>query len=413
MNLLVNFLLIILPLFLLQTIYLLRYVYRFKEIKGWVFAIFPVISVLLCMLFPVAFDTHFLWDLRGIPFILGALYGGYKLGFSLLALILFVRYPMGGDGFYVILITYTLLLILLIFLSRSFLKMSLKKKVTFSSAIILILTILTMYLASQIFTLSMAITTQIEYIVINVLGMVMITVLWEVIRTNFDVLQKLMKADKLEIVSHLAASISHEVRNPLTVSRGFMQLSALESVSSHMKNKYIETAIQELDRAAEIINDYLMFAKPALEKNEKLSVLEEVHHSVNVITPLANMNNVKISVTELNCEKHMILGDAKKFQQCIINILKNGIESMSNGGQLRINISCTNNSIDIGIRDQGKGMSEEQINRLGEPYFTTKEKGTGLGMMVSFSIIKGMNGIINVSSEQGKGTSFTIKLPAS
>lgn len=84
---------------------------------------------------------------------------------------------------------------------------------------------------------------------------------------------------------------------------------------------------------------------------------------------------------------------------------------MENGGNLRIEQGVTDHMIIIKIRDEGKGMTQEQINRLGEPYFTTKEKGTGLGMMVSYSIIKGMNGTIKVSSEYGKGTCFTLKLP--
>ncbi|HEY4551451.1 MAG TPA: ATP-binding protein, partial [Bacillus sp. (in: firmicutes)] len=105
------------------------------------------------------------------------------------------------------------------------------------------------------------------------------------------------------------------------------------------------------------------------------------------------------------------IGEKKKFQQCLINILKNGIESMPDNGHLQIRQSVTNDMIKIDIRDEGKGMTQEQINRLGEPYFTTKEKGTGLGMMVSYSIIKSMNGTIKVTSEYGKGTCFTLKLP--
>ena len=84
---------------------------------------------------------------------------------------------------------------------------------------------------------------------------------------------------------------------------------------------------------------------------------------------------------------------------------------MQDNGHLQIRSKLTNDMIKIDIRDEGKGMTQEQINRLGEPYFTTKEKGTGLGMMVSYSIIKGMNGTIKVTSDYGKGTCFTLKLP--
>ena len=83
----------------------------------------------------------------------------------------------------------------------------------------------------------------------------------------------------------------------------------------------------------------------------------------------------------------------------------------TNGGKLNIYLSSSQNKVQIEICDQGVGMSQEQMNRLGQPYFTTKEKGTGLGMMVSYSIIKGMNGTIEVNSEVGKGTCFIIILP--
>ena len=138
---------------------------------------------------------------------------------------------------------------------------------------------------------------------------------------------------------------------------------------------------------------------PSLEKEEKLNANEEIQHAVNVITPLATMNGIQLKVSLPEKTAHFTKGERKKFQQCLINLLKNGIESMQPTGELHISQTYSNGMIEIHIQDQGKGMTKEQINRLGEPYFTTKEKGTGLGMMVSYSIIKGMNGTIDVTSE--------------
>ena len=214
----------------------------------------------------------------------------------------------------------------------------------------------------------------------------------------------------MEIVSHLAASISHEVRNPLTVAKGFMQMFH-EDLADDSKKRLWGIAIQELDRATEIINDYLMFAKPAIENREMINIGHELQHAVSIVTQLANMNTVQIHLRLLNDEDYFVLGDRQKLQQCLINVLKNGIEAMPNGGELQVLLRQHQSELQIDILDSGKGMTQEQINRLGEPYFTTKEKGTGLGMMVSFSIIKGMNGSINVTSEPQKGTCFSIKLP--
>jgi two-component system sporulation sensor kinase B len=410
-DLLINFLFILLPLFFVQMLYQLNYVYRFKKLKEWMFAIFPVVSLILCMTFPVAVSEGLSWDLRRIPLILGALYGGYKISFFLLALIIVLRYPMGGDGFYVALYAHSIMSVLIAFLSAYYLKMTLKKKLMVGVSLT-VLSIMITLLFLEMFGHQMNVDFWIPYTMINVFGILITTAFLEIIRTNVDVLQKLMKAEKLEVVSHLAASISHDVRNPLTVSRGFIQLSNDEKVPSVVRKRYLDTAIQELDRAAEIINDYLMFAKPALEKEEKIRIYEEVQHAVNVMMPLAKMNGVQVYLSLSDDEKGFVLGERKKLEQCLINILKNGIESMPDGGNLHVSLGYQHHSIHITIRDEGIGMTQEQQNRLGEPYFTAKTQGTGLGMMVSFSIIQSMRGKISVTSEQGKGTCFHIKLPS-
>ena len=240
--------------------------------------------------------------------------------------------------------------------------------------------------------------------------MLIANLILEVILTNFHVLQNLLKTEKLQTVSHLAASISHEVRNPLTASRGFIQMLS-EDISTSTRKQYVEIALQELDRATEVINDYLTFAKPTLETNETINITKEIQHAINVIMPLANMNAIEIYRSLLPGDHYFVKGEAKKFQQCLINILKNGIESMPNNKHLRINQTFYKNVVQIKICDEGTGMTQEQINRLGEPYFSTKEKGTGLGLMVSYSIIKAMGGSIDVTSEQGKGTCFSLRLP--
>jgi two-component system, sporulation sensor kinase B len=410
-DLLINFLLILLPLFLVQMIYLLKYVYRFEKLKESVVAIFPVISVVFCMLFPVVAADGFSWDFRRIPFILGALYGGYRLGFFLLSIILIIRFFIGGDGFYLTLYSFSVMTILMAFLSKPFLKMTVKNKVLITCSMTLLTLMITIFCSEQIFHTNLGINMWMQYLTINIVGMFITTLFWEVIRTNFEVLQKLIKAEKLEVVSHLAASISHEVRNPLTVSRGFLQMLSGD-ISIGTRKKYVDIALQELDRATDVINDYLTFAKPVNEKNELMRIPEEIQHAVNVITPLANMNGVQVKLLSLlEHDDYFVRGERRKFQQSLINLFKNGIESMSNNGELHIQLRHVSPNIQIDIQDQGTGMTPEQIHRLGEPYFTTKDRGTGLGLMVSYSIIKGMHGNINVVSEQGKGTCFSLVLP--
>ena len=184
-----------------------------------------------------------------------------------------------------------------------------------------------------------------------------------------------------------------------------------EDVSSHTKVQYANIALNELDRATDVINDYLTFAAVSPENKERLRVSEEIQHVVNRIKPLANDNGTGLKLSLFEEEAYYIMGEKKKFQQCLFNILKNGLESMQDDGEIYIHLIPDATNIQIMIQDQGIGMTQEQIYRLGEPYFTTKNKGTGLGLMVSYSVIKSMDGTIHVSSVQGKGTCFSINLP--
>jgi two-component system sporulation sensor kinase B len=223
------------------------------------------------------------------------------------------------------------------------------------------------------------------------------------------VLSELKELEKLKVVSEIAASISHEVRNPLTVTKGFLQLLQDKSINDEKKDFYIRLSLNELERAEVIISDYLTFAKPSLENIELLEMNEELEYIIKIVTPYATMRNSKIDFVKT--KTIYIAGERQKFHQCLINIAKNGIEAMSENGQLTIRIMETDKQAIITIQDTGIGMNKEQIRRLGTPYYSTKTTGTGLGTMVVFSIIKAMRGEILVESEQGVGTCFTITIP--
>ncbi|WHY90062.1 HAMP domain-containing sensor histidine kinase [Neobacillus cucumis] len=232
----------------------------------------------------------------------------------------------------------------------------------------------------------------------------------ESVRQQHALLNRVVKMEKKEVVSHLAASISHEVRNPLTTARGFMQLLGEMKDVDQRQMEYISIALQELDRANSIIRDYLMFAKPAPENMEEFEIKEEIEKSLQLIEPLASMNGVQLKKEINSCS---IKGNRGMFQQVLINILKNGIEAMPKGGELTITSFQTDSTIKVTIKDEGIGMTAEQKNRLGEPYFSLKDgKGTGLGMMVVYRIVEMMKGKVCVTSEQGKGTGITLLFPS-
>ena len=174
---------------------------------------------------------------------------------------------------------------------------------------------------------------------------------------------------------------------------------------------YVELSLQELRRAEKIVSDYLSFAKPQSDNMVYSNMKEESEYTRNIIMPYATMNKVEIEFSFNNSlHKHY---DRNQIQQCLINLYKNGIEAMreKGGGTLSIALSERKNNIIISIRDTGIGMSNEEISRLGKPYYSTKEEGTGLGMLMVYSTINKVKGMIEVESEKGIGTTFTITIP--
>jgi two-component system sporulation sensor kinase B len=249
-----------------------------------------------------------------------------------------------------------------------------------------------------------------KFYIVQSLFMGLAVYIIESIRRNADLKKELIFSEKMNIASVISASVAHEIRNPLTSVRGFIQLLTQTELNPEKKQMYGEICLEEIDRAEQIINDYLSLAKPYPEVEEKLDLGEEIQYICNVLTSLANLTGAEVEIKyDINL---FVLGDRQKLRQSIINIAKNGIEAMENKrGILKIEAYRRNNEVILSISDTGIGMTIDQINRLGVPYFSNKNKGTGLGMMVSFSFIKGMLGKINVKSELGKGTVFDISFP--
>ncbi|SDC63966.1 Signal transduction histidine kinase [Paenibacillus sp. UNCCL117] len=219
---------------------------------------------------------------------------------------------------------------------------------------------------------------------------------------------QLQRSDKLEVISELAASIAHEVRNPLQVTRGFLQL--LSQKVTEQEKEFMNLAISELDRAADIITDFLTFAKPQMDNFATLHVQHELKQIEGIVIPLARLNGSEV---ELTIPQHLyIRGNSSKFKQVLINLIKNSIEAMPKPGKIDIWAYEAHQRVSIHIRDTGEGMDASEVARLGEPYFSTKTKGTGLGLMVTFRIIEVMQGTIHFESEKGKGTEVVLTFPA-
>lgn len=218
---------------------------------------------------------------------------------------------------------------------------------------------------------------------------------------------RIKQLDQLGAIGQLAAGIAHEIKNPLTAVKGFVQLLAEESNST-----YSDIILSELERIESIMGEFLMLAKPQravnLKKENINLILQDV---VSFMSPEALLHNVKLhcdfkNVPSVHCE-------SKQIKQVVINLVKNAMEAMPDGGNIYIRtFAGENDTVITEIIDEGKGISKEGLKRLREPFYTDKEKGSGLGLMVSYKIIEDHKGTLDFFSEEGHGTCVQITLPA-
>jgi|GEM_PF-299324 len=220
---------------------------------------------------------------------------------------------------------------------------------------------------------------------------------------------QLRKSDTLNVVGELAAGIAHEIRNPMTALKGFIQL--LQGSIKEDYSMYFNVITSELQRIESIITEFLVLAKPQAIQFRQNNITKIMKDTIDLLGAQATMHNVQITA-KYSESLPLIYCEPNQLKQVFINILKNAIEVMPKGGIIDVKIErLCEEFIRISIKDQGCGIPEDKIKKLGEPFYTTKERGTGLGLMVSFKIIEEHRGKIEVESEVGVGTTFYITLP--
>lgn len=226
------------------------------------------------------------------------------------------------------------------------------------------------------------------------------------IRDNEELL---VKTEKLAVLGELAAGIAHEIRNPLTTLRGFVQL--LQAQSEHQNSFYMEIMLSEINRINEIVGEFLVLAKPTTANHVTKDIRLILQQVIMLMEMDCTLHNITIAHT-FDCEQYLVECEENHLKQVFINIIKNAIEAMPNGGKVTIDVTCCNDEfIRIRIKDSGCGISEERIRSIGEPFYTTKEKGTGLGLMVSYKIIYNHRGKVEIYSKENEGTTVEIFLP--
>lgn len=236
-----------------------------------------------------------------------------------------------------------------------------------------------------------------------------------VIRRLKESQEQLIHAEKLTSLGQMAASIAHEINNPLAGVLTYTKLLA-KKVSGNTFRKeealdYLSKMESEVIRCSKIIRNLLDFARqtePMLRLVDANQVLEQV---LAMVGHQARLQNIEV-VKELSTSLPRVMADFDQLQQVFTNLTLNAIQAMPGGGKLTLRTSAENSEVKVDVQDTGCGIPKENLNKLGTPFFTTKEKGkgVGLGVAVVYGIVERHKGKVTVKSEVGKGTTFTVYL---
>ncbi|MNO24908.1 Sporulation kinase E [compost metagenome] len=219
---------------------------------------------------------------------------------------------------------------------------------------------------------------------------------------------ELDNVERLTLVGQMAAGITHEIRNPMAVVRGFLQL--MREKSPGEIDSYYQIVMEELDRANGIINDFLSLAQSRISDKETV----QLHHIIEELSPLlwADANLRGQSVELRLCPSLPLLQlNPREIKQLILNLARNGMEAMEPKGVLLVETRSTGDKVELIIQDTGGGIPQSQLEKLFVPFYTTKSQGTGLGLPLCLSIAERHHGGIRVESQEGKGTAFIVSFP--
>ncbi|WP_261381192.1 ATP-binding protein [Paenibacillus cremeus] len=415
--LLLNVLLIITPVLLFQVFSLDRLQRYNESANRWITTGLCAALSVFAMSHPVELIPGFQYDLRVIPLVICFFYAGMNYALVVAAMIFAYRIFLGGFGVYWQPVTIGFILLLLWYCKKRtaahperLYSIRIAALIGFGNAfIVAVVTLASQLLNGKPITSNFYLFFGI-YFMFHTFTMTIVALIVRQMKQNVDLRKQLQHNEKMNVLSELAASFAHEIRNPMTVARGFVQIMKQGGLSEDKRQIYNQMVIDEMDKAQSIIDDYLSFAKPQLESIDLVDAKQLILRALNTLQEFADLRHVSVE-TDMQ-DRLMISANADKFVQCIINLCKNGIEAMPSGGKLQIVASLQNQTVCIDIIDNGVGMTQEELGRLGTPFYSTRGKGTGLGMMVTYRVIQNIHGRIDVTSEIGKGTCFSILIPS-
>ncbi len=225
--------------------------------------------------------------------------------------------------------------------------------------------------------------------------------------------EQMSQTEKLTSLGLLAAGVAHEVNTPLAVISNYIQMLAKQMPEGDPRQSIIEKIVKQTFRASEIVNNLLNFSRTGAAEASDVDVNRVVEETLSLVAHPLKTSHIQV-VKQLGETLPRVRGSANKLQQVFLNLFLNARDAMPGGGMLEVRTAAHNGSVEIEIADTGGGIAREHIHRIFDPFFTTKAsgRGTGLGLSVSYGIIKEHAGKIDVRSTPGKGTSFHVEFPA-
>jgi two-component system NtrC family sensor kinase len=225
--------------------------------------------------------------------------------------------------------------------------------------------------------------------------------------------EQMSQTEKLTSLGLLAAGVAHEVNTPLAVISNYIQMLAKQMPEGDPRQSLIEKIVKQTFRASEIVNNLLNFSRTGAAEASDVDVNRVVEETLSLVAHPLKTSHIQV-MKELGQPLPPVRGSANKLQQVFLNLFLNARDAMPSGGMLEVRTAAHNGSVEIEIADTGGGIAREHIHRIFDPFFTTKAsgRGTGLGLSVSYGIIKEHAGKIDVRSTPGKGTSFHVEFPA-
>lgn len=223
--------------------------------------------------------------------------------------------------------------------------------------------------------------------------------------------EQIIHSEKLASIGRLAAGIAHEIGNPLTSIFSFVQILR-EMEEEEFKKESLNTIYFHINRISEILKQLSGFSKmpAAAPESKKCQINEIIETSINLIQYDKKAKNISI-IKELSPSLPEVTADGNQLSQVFVNLILNAMDAMPDGGTLTVGSAMNESDIIIQFADTGTGIPKEDISKIFDPFYTTKERGTGLGLAVSYNIVKKMNGTLTVQSEKDKGSVFTIAIP--